>query len=119
MKRVSCLVVIGGTAPKAKSIIWVLALATVLTATGTPAGAQSPAWLSHGPTTMPGAFALAINPTTPTTLYVGYGGGDAFGSSSGLFKSLNGGESWSGANTGLGGAKVIRLAIDPTTPNTL
>lgn len=37
---------------------------------------------------------LAIDPLTPTVLYVGIAGG-------GVYKSTNGGENWSAANTGL------------------
>jgi hypothetical protein len=54
---------------------------------------------------------LAIDPTTPTTLYAGTGGG--------VFKSTNGGGNWSAANAGLPGGAVGTLAIDPTTPTTL
>jgi hypothetical protein len=49
-------------------------------------------WTSLGPE---GAIvtALAVDPSTPTTLYAGIGGG--------VFKSTDGGRSWSAANTGL------------------
>jgi len=53
--------------------------------------------------------ALALDPTTPTTLYAGTGGG--------VFKSPNGGSSWSA--TGLTTLNVNALALDPTTPTTL
>jgi hypothetical protein len=53
--------------------------------------------------------ALAIDPTTPSTLY-------AAGGINGVFQSTNSGGSWS--NTGLS-ALVLGLAIDPTTPSTL
>ena len=58
--------------------------------------------------------ALAIDPTTPSTLYAGTGGG-------GVFQSTNSGGSWSAVNTGLSGnaLDVNALAIDPTTPSTL
>jgi len=55
---------------------------------------------------------LAIDPATPTTLYAGtYGGG--------VFKSANGGASWSAVNSGLTSLAVLALAIDPATPTTL
>jgi photosystem II stability/assembly factor-like uncharacterized protein len=58
------------------------------------------------------AFVLALDPTTPTTLYAGtYGGG--------VFKSTDGGTSWSAVNTGLTSPTVQALALDPTTPTTL
>ena len=56
--------------------------------------------------------ALAIDPVTPATLYAGtYSGG--------VFKSTNGGGSWSAVNAGLGNSNVQALAIDPVTPATL
>src|SRR5206468_3734344 len=69
----------------------------------------------------PYVTALAIDPQTPTTLYAGTGG-------SGVFKSTDGGASWSAVNTGLpySGPSytphysyVPALAIDPQTPATL
>jgi hypothetical protein len=56
--------------------------------------------------------ALAIDPTTPTTLYAG-----TFGS--GVFKSTTGGSAWRAVNTGLTNTRVRTLAITPTTPTTL
>jgi len=66
-------------------------------------------WTSLGPGD---AFvnALAIDPRTPTTLYAA---GD------GVFKSTDGGNTWSAVNTGLPALFVNALAIDPTTPTTL
>ena len=53
--------------------------------------------------------ALAIDPTTPATLYAGTGGG--------VFKSTDSGGTWAAANTGLTNLDVAALAIDPTTPD--
>ena len=55
--------------------------------------------------------ALAIDPQTPTTVYAGIWGG-------GVFKSTNGGASWSAINNGLT-ENVKVLAIDPQTPSTV
>jgi len=58
--------------------------------------------------------ALAIDPTMPSTLYVGtYDGG--------VFKSTDGGGNWKAINTGLTDitTKIFALAIDPATPTTL
>lgn len=49
---------------------------------------------------------------TPTTLYVGTNGG-------GVFKSLNGGSSWSAISTGLAGIYINAVAVNPQTPTTL
>jgi hypothetical protein len=56
---------------------------------------------------VPAYSALAIDPLTPTTLYAGTSGG--------VFKSTNGGASWSAS----GLINVSALAIDPLTPTTL
>jgi photosystem II stability/assembly factor-like uncharacterized protein len=56
--------------------------------------------------------ALAIDPGTPTTLYVAtlYGG---------LFKSTDSGGTWNPSNSGLTTTNVSSLAIDPDTPTTI
>jgi photosystem II stability/assembly factor-like uncharacterized protein len=61
------------------------------------------------------AIAPAAQPRDPlaaTTLYVGT-------TDSGVFKSTNGGTSWSQASTGLTAPWIYALAIDPVTPATL
>jgi photosystem II stability/assembly factor-like uncharacterized protein len=68
-------------------------------------------WGSHGP---PGGIvnAIAIDPSSPSTVYAGttYGG---------VFKSTDGGASWSTSNNGLTVRLVSALAIDPTNPATI
>jgi photosystem II stability/assembly factor-like uncharacterized protein len=57
---------------------------------------------------------------TPTTLYAGFAG--SFPTPGGVFKSTDGGDSWSAANNGLLGApnfNIGSLAIDPKNPSTL
>jgi photosystem II stability/assembly factor-like uncharacterized protein len=54
---------------------------------------------------------LAIDPSTPATLYAG--------TISGAFKSTNGGLSWSEINNGLTVNQVNTLAVDPLTPATI
>ena len=66
-------------------------------------------WTSNGPEG--GGSALAIDPNNPNTLYAGSG--------SGVFRSTNGGGSWSAANDGLPDYSVRALAIDPIDPNTI
>src|SRR5882724_10756771 len=63
-----------------------------------------PAYSSHGGVMV---TALAIDPLTPTTLYAGTAGG--------VFKSMDGGASWSA----IGLINVSALAIDPLTPTTV
>jgi len=101
--------------------------------------------------------ALAVNPVTPTTLYAGTFHGGAYKSTDGgstwmavnngdldenhsvydlavdplrpqtlyaaslgtVYKTTNGGGSWSEAGQGLSGSAIWRLAIDPTEPSRL
>jgi len=66
-------------------------------------------WTSHGPEG--GQIrALAIDPVTPATLY-------AAARDNGVFKTANGGESWS--QTGLTHIDVQAMAIHSATPSTL
>jgi hypothetical protein len=60
----------------------------------------------------PSVAALAIDPTTPSTLYAGTEG-------QGIFQSTNRGASWTAINTGLTNPQLTALAIDPKTPSTL
>jgi ligand-binding sensor domain-containing protein len=69
------------------------------------------AWTSIG-LINPGVSALAIDPSAPATLYAGTSG-------AGVFKSGNGGVSWTAVNAGLIASSVQALAIDPSTPSTL
>lgn len=57
--------------------------------------------------------ALAILPTTPTTLYAARCPGP------GVVKSIDGGLSWANANSGLNNSCVTAIAIDPSSPTTL
>jgi len=63
-----------------------------------------------------GSFnAIVIDPKTPSTLYVG----SRTDPGRGVFKSSDAGGTWSAANTGLPSVGVGPLAIDPVTPTTL
>ncbi len=68
-------------------------------------------WTSQGP--FGGAVAsLAIDPTTPTTVY-------AATAKAGVFKSRDGGAHWTAAGGGLGEVDVRVLVISPRSPSTL
>jgi len=54
-----------------------------------------------------GVTALAVDPRTPSTLYVATGG-------AGIFKSETGGASWAPASSGLTGLDIRGLAVSPT-----
>ena len=71
-----------------------------------------------------GVWTLAIDPTTPTTLYAGLDdvpfydmAGTGMPGTGGVFKSTDGGTTW--AASGLSGGAVTLLTIDPTQPNVL
>ena len=55
---------------------------------------------------------MAIDPSNPATLYAGI-------DPDGVYKSTNGGTSWTAAKSGLTNATVPALAIDPSNPATL
>jgi photosystem II stability/assembly factor-like uncharacterized protein len=58
------------------------------------------------------ASGLAIDPVSPSTLYVGTGAS--------VFRTTDSGATWNSVSTGLeGAAGVAALAIDPTTPATI
>src|ERR1700752_1042099 len=54
---------------------------------------------------------IAVHPTQPSTIYAG--------TQSGVFRSTNGGRTWSAINNGLDNHAVVALVIDPSTPSTL
>lgn len=92
--------------------VWSAALACAvhLIASAHVALAGLNVWTTRGPGVGDAyVLALAIDPTTPSTLYAGMGGG--------VVKSTDGGSTWGALSTGL--TNVSALAIDPTTPSTL
>src|SRR5439155_1757938 len=84
---------------------------TLLLATPSRAG-----WVSHGPEGGT-VTALAVDSASPSTVYAGTFGG-------GVFKTTDGGGSWSAVNTGLpsnadvAGARAVDTATGPTTADT-
>ncbi|MFN2633238.1 MAG: WD40/YVTN/BNR-like repeat-containing protein [Thermoanaerobaculia bacterium] len=87
-----------------------LAVSALLVSSISSAGFNE--WTSIGPYGAGGNVrALAIDPQTPGTLYAGSDGG--------VFKSQDGGISWSAVNNGLTGFTVYALALDPTAPGTV
>jgi photosystem II stability/assembly factor-like uncharacterized protein len=83
----------------------------------TVASAGQGVWTSGGPYGG-NVSALAVDPSTPSTLYAGMSSVTVQGSG-GLFKSTDSGGTWVSANVGLGGLDVRGLFIDPATPSTL
>ena len=67
-----------------------------------------------------GVSAIAINPSNPSIMYFGSGdrdAGDAVGY--GVFKSTNGGATWTISNSGMGNRTVGKLIIDPNNTSVL
>jgi len=91
-----------------------LAAAIVALALAAAASGASGSWSTGGPTNAD-VTDLVVDPDTPQTVYAASDDG-------GVYKSIDGGESWASVNTGLasGDADVVNaLAIDPETPQTL
>ena len=66
-------------------------------------------WSSHGFTYVPAVRVLAIDPKNPDTLYAG--------TDEGVFRSVNGGESWKPIISGMPTRSVTSVAINPQDPN--
>ena len=95
-------------------------LAALLASGASLAEAGINVWTSNGPEG--GVItALAIDPVTPTTLYAASGTYYAAATGRGVFKSTDGGGSWTRINSGLPPflLNFDALAIDPVTPSTL
>ncbi|MFY9572259.1 MAG: SBBP repeat-containing protein, partial [Blastocatellia bacterium] len=61
---------------------------------------------------------LAVDPVTPSTLYVGVS--DPFAPARGLIKTTDGGNTWRSIQTGLNAASfVLSLDIDPSNPSVI
>jgi hypothetical protein len=100
-----------------KSMKWILAwvllslLLMIVPAMATNSGGT---WSSLnsglvGPVRLPdnNVYAMAIDPTNSKTIYVGM-------QSHGVYKTTNGGDTWSDVSSGLPNVDVYSLAIDPT-----
>lgn len=67
-----------------------------------------------------GVSSIVVHPTNPNTIYIGTGdrdGGDAPGY--GVWRSTNGGSSWSSWNSGMGNRTVYEILMHPTNSNIL
>jgi hypothetical protein len=79
---------------------------------------QARTWTSVGPDGGGSVRTLALDPKSPATIYAGT-------PADGIFKSSDGGTSWTAVNTGLASdlstsiPSVQTLAIDPVSPATL
>jgi len=62
------------------------------------------------------ALSLAIDPKDKNVVYIGTGGWVDWMPGYGVYKSTDGGETWSPANSGIENNRIIALAIDPSQP---
>src|SRR6266571_4699331 len=67
----------------------------------------------------PSVTSFAINPANPSIMYLSSNPSGFGGSSSGVFKSTDGGNTWTAANNLLGNGGIVYVVIDPVTPSTL
>ena len=65
------------------------------------------------------ALSLVIDPIDKNVVYMGTGEWVYGGSGYGVYKSKDGGETWSPANLGIENYRIIALAIDPSEPQIL
>ena len=66
----------------------------------------------------PDVLSLAIDPVNPQIVYAGITIGDVPGAPlAGIYKTVNGGSSWTNASNGVVGADVRALLVDRNTPN--
>jgi len=63
---------------------------------------------------------IAVNPTNPDNVLIAVWDGGTNNAVDGLYRTTNGGTSWSASNTGMGANKnVLCVAINPRNPNTI
>ena len=67
-----------------------------------------------------GVSSIAVHPTIPDVIYIGTGDRDAGDSPGyGVWRSTDGGLTWSSHNSGMGNRTVYEVLIDPSNPNVL
>ena len=97
-------------------VLTVLALLSFFAASSVSSSTNS--WSRSGPVVGTVA-ALAVSPSNPLIVYAdvtsGSGGFDPASSTTGIYKSTDGGSNWS--RNGLVGQRLFSLAVDPTDPN--
>lgn len=78
-----------------------------------------PSWTGSN-TTKLNVFALAIDPSNPSTIYAAAArGGPDRSSGASVYKSTDGGANWTDTGDGLVGVSIRSLVIDPQNPQTI
>jgi photosystem II stability/assembly factor-like uncharacterized protein len=76
-------------------------------------GTNALTWSQLGPGNFGGRIrAIAVHPTDPNTVYIGAVAG-------GVWKTIDGGNSWTSITDFMGNIAVCALVIDPNNPNTI
>jgi photosystem II stability/assembly factor-like uncharacterized protein len=79
----------------------------------TIAGTTGPSsWISLGPDGIDAIVAIAVDPSSSSTLYAGTKG-------AGIYKSTDGAATWFSSSSGLPAFTVLTLAVDPGVPATV
>ncbi|MBS3914960.1 MAG: hypothetical protein KG003_10695 [Bacteroidetes bacterium] len=58
-----------------------------------------------------------INYKNPNTIYLGTGDANYYGGGMGVWKSMDGGKTWTQKNSGMGNVLVVQMAMHPTDTN--
>ena len=97
--------------------IWRVALAIVLALSTSPAQAGLNQWTTNGPNDAAIINSIAVDPNNPLTVYAASSKTTPLDGK--VFKSTNGGGSWTPMTTGLPGISVDIIVVDPSNSNTL
>jgi len=77
-------------------------------------------WAASGFQPNSSVFAIAVDPNNPNIIYANARGGSvAGGSRAGVYKSTNGGESWTLTSLTATSLRVYSLLIDPSNPSVI
>src|SRR5262252_1598626 len=93
------------------------ALAIVLALSTSPAQAGLNQWTTNGPNDAAIINSIAVDPSNPLTVYAASSKTTPLDGK--VFKSTNGGGSWTPTTTGLPGSSVDIIVVDPSNSNTL
>ena len=64
-----------------------------------------------------GVSAICIDNSDPNTIYIGLGDVDYVSSGGGVWKSIDGGQTWFSSSTGMGDELILRIVKDPLQPS--
>lgn len=76
-------------------------------------------WEGTGTDVLPASnlASICINPVNDSILYIGTGDPNYYGTSFGIWKSLDKGQTWNPSNNGIGNLMAVEMLMDPTDPD--